>query len=158
MLNTPLLFLSQQNRQQKQSLWALLLTGLVIVTCLASTLSANKVTFSKASVSQSTHIGSETSDPQATIASFDKMSELYASVFGSDASKSLTAPNSSACDLSSKMLTFATPKTGWLIPFILFIAVAFSLSPHISRLSRDNHRSTRPTKHRLHLKHCIFRE
>ncbi|MBJ2147689.1 hypothetical protein JC606_15080 [Vibrio sp. IB15] len=158
MLSTPRFFLSQQNRQQKQSLWALFLTGLVIVTCLASTLSANKVTFSNYSVSQSTRLGTESSDPQASTASSEKMSELYSSVFGSQASKSLSAPTSSACDLSSQLLTFATPKTGWLIPFILLIAVAFSLPPHISRLSRDNHRSARPTKHRLHLKHCIFRE
>ncbi|WP_132743655.1 hypothetical protein [Vibrio crassostreae] len=158
MLNTPLLFLSKQSRRQKHSLWALFLTGLVIVTCLASTLSTNKVTTSASLIGQSILVGAETSHPQANVASFDKMSELYASVFGSEASKTLSAPNSSACSLSSKMLTFATPKTGWLIPFILFIAVAYSLSPQISRLSRDNHRSSRPTKHRLHLKHCIFRE
>ncbi|MDH5975457.1 hypothetical protein L8R98_01585 [Vibrio splendidus] len=158
MLNTSLLFLSTQNRQQKQSLWALLLTGLVIVTCLASTLSANKVTSSASLIGQSILVGAETSHPQAIVASFDKMSELYASVFGSEASKMLTSPNSSSCSLSSKMLTFAAPKTGWLIPFVLMIAVAFNLSPHISRLSGENHRSSRPTKHRLHLKHCIFRE
>ncbi|MEZ8604384.1 hypothetical protein [Vibrio splendidus] len=158
MLNTSLLFLPTQNRQQKQSLWALLLTGLVIVTCLASTLSANKVTSSASLIGQSILVGAETSHPQAIVASFDKMSELYASVFGLEASKMLTSPNSSSCSLSSKMLTFAAPKTGWLIPFVLMIAVAFNLSPHISRLSGENHRSTRPTKHRLHLKHCIFRE
>ncbi|WP_181258086.1 hypothetical protein [Vibrio splendidus] len=158
MLNTPLLFLSKQNRRQKHSLWALLLTGLVIVTCLASTLSANKVTSSASLIGQSILVGAETSHPQAIVASFDKMSELYASVFGSEASKMLTSPNSSSCSLSSKMLTFAAPKTGWLIPFVLMIAVAFNLSPHISRLSGENHRSSRPTKHRLHLKHCIFRE
>ncbi|MCF7493987.1 MULTISPECIES: hypothetical protein [Vibrio] len=158
MLNTSLLFLPTQNRQQKQSLWALLLTGLVIITCLASTLSANKVTASASLVGQSIFVGAETSNPHAVIASLDKMSELYASVFGSEASKALTTPNSSSCSLSSKMLTFAAPKTGWLIPFVLIIAVAFNLPPHISRLSRDNHRSARPTKHRLHLKHCIFRE
>ncbi|MCW4443219.1 hypothetical protein AB6D04_07655 [Vibrio splendidus] len=158
MLNTSLLFLPTQNRQQKQSLWALLLTGLVIVTCLASTLSANKVTSSASLIGQSILVGAETSHPQAIVASFDKMSELYASVFGSEASKMLTSPNSSSCSLSSKMLTFAAPKTGWLIPFVLMIAVAFNLSPHISRLSGENHRSSRPTKHRLHLKHCIFRE
>ncbi|MCQ8865633.1 hypothetical protein AB6C94_02700 [Vibrio splendidus] len=158
MLNTSLLFLPTQNRQQKQSLWALLLTGLVIVTCLASTLSANKVTSSASLIGQSILVGAETSHPQAIVASFDKMSELYASVFGSEASKMLTSPNSSSCSLSSKMLTFAAPKTGWLIPFVLMIAVAFNLSPHISRLSGENHRSSRPTKHRLHLKHCIFKE
>ncbi|WP_139685337.1 hypothetical protein [Vibrio tasmaniensis] len=158
MLNTPLLFLSKQNRRQKHSLWALFLTGLVIVTCLASTLSANKVTSSASLIGQSILVGAETSHPQAIVASFDKMSELYTSVFGSEASKALTTPNSSSCSLSSKMLTFAAPKTGWLIPFVLLIAVAFSLSPHISRLSSENHRSSRPTKHRLHLKHCIFRE
>ncbi|WP_181256999.1 hypothetical protein [Vibrio splendidus] len=158
MLNTSLLFLPTQNRQQKQSLWALLLTGLVIVTCLASTLSANKVTSSASLIGQSILVGAETSHPQAIVASFDKMSELYASVFGSEASKVLTSPNSSSCSLSSKMLTFAAPKTGWLIPFVLMIAVAFNLSPHISRLSGENHRSSRPTKHRLHLKHCIFKE
>ncbi|MBY7729530.1 hypothetical protein JHW46_04085 [Vibrio splendidus] len=158
MLNTPLLFLSKQNRRQKHSLWALFLTGLVIVTCLASTLSVKKVSISTSLIGQSILVGTETSDPQAIVASSDKMSELYASVFGSEASKILTAPNSSACSLSSKMLNFAAPKTSWLIPFILFIAVAYSLSPHISRLSRDNHRSTRPTKLRLHLTHCIFRE
>ncbi|MFA0095729.1 hypothetical protein AB4406_11505 [Vibrio splendidus] len=158
MLNTSLLFLPTQNRQQKQSLWALFLTGLVIVTCLASTLSANKVTSSASLIGQSILVGAETSHPQAIVASFDKMSELYASVFGSEASKMLTSPNSSSCSLSSKMLTFAAPKTGWLIPFVLMIAVAFNLSPHISRLSGENHRSSRPTKHRLHLKHCIFRE
>ncbi|WP_181257305.1 hypothetical protein [Vibrio splendidus] len=158
MLNTSLLFLPTQSRQQKQSLWALLLTGLVILTCLASTLSANKVTSSASLIGQSILVGAETSHPQAIVASFDKMSELYASVFGSEASKMLTSPNSSSCSLSSKMLTFAAPKTGWLIPFVLMIAVAFNLSPHISRLSGENHRSTRPTKHRLHLKHCIFRE
>ncbi|MDH5920928.1 hypothetical protein L8R85_07810 [Vibrio splendidus] len=158
MLNTSLLFLPTQNRQQKQSLWALLLTGLVILTCLASTLSANKVTSSASLIGQSILVGAETSHPQAIVASFDKMSELYASVFGSEASKMLTSPNSSSCSLSSKMLTFAAPKTGWLIPFVLMIAVAFNLSPHISRLSGENHRSSRPTKHRLHLKHCIFRE
>ncbi|WP_181258330.1 hypothetical protein [Vibrio splendidus] len=158
MLNTSLLFLPTQNRQQKQSLWALFLTGLVIVTCLASTLSANKVTSSASLIGQSILVGAETSHPQAIVASFDKMSELYASVFGSEASKMLTSPNSSSCSLSSKMLTFAAPKTGWLIPFVLMIAVAFNLSPHISRLSGANHRSSRPTKHRLHLKHCIFRE
>ncbi|MEZ9127719.1 hypothetical protein AB4145_14105 [Vibrio splendidus] len=158
MPNTSLLFLPTQNRQQKQSLWALLLTGLVIVTCLASTLSANKVTSSASLIGQSILVGAETSHPQAIVASFDKMSELYASVFGSEASKMLTSPNSSSCSLSSKMLTFAAPKTGWLIPFVLMIAVAFNLSPHISRLSGENHRSSRPTKHRLHLKHCIFKE
>ncbi|MEZ8784518.1 hypothetical protein AB6D77_17790 [Vibrio splendidus] len=158
MLNTSLLFLPTQSRQQKQSLWALLLTGLVIVTCLASTLSANKVTSSASLIGQSILVGAETSHPQAIVASFDKMSELYASVFGSEASKMLTSPNSSSCSLSSKMLTFAAPKTGWLIPFVLMIAVAFNLSPHISRLSGENHRSSRPTKHRLHLKHCIFKE
>ncbi|MEZ8788723.1 hypothetical protein AB6D73_15840 [Vibrio splendidus] len=158
MLNTSLLFLPTQNRQQKQSLWALLLTGLVIVTCLASTLSANKVTSSASLIGQSILVGAETSHPQAIVASFDKMSELYASVFGSEASKMLTSPNSSSCSLSSKMLTFAAPKTGWLIPFVLMIAVAFNLPPHISRLSGANHRSSRPTKHRLHLKHCVFRE
>ncbi|MBU2908375.1 hypothetical protein [Vibrio splendidus] len=158
MLNTSLLFLPTQNRQQKQSLWALFLTGLVILTCLASTLSANKVTSSASLIGQSILVGAETSHPQAIVASFDKMSELYASVFGSEASKMLTSPNSSSCSLSSKMLTFAAPKTGWLIPFVLMIAVAFNLSPHISRLSGENHRSSRPTKHRLHLKHCIFRE
>ncbi|MEZ8204573.1 hypothetical protein [Vibrio splendidus] len=158
MLNTSLLFLPTQNRQQKQSLWALFLTGLVIVTCLASTLSANKVTSSASLIGQSILVGAETSHPQAIVASFDKMSELYASVFGSEASKMLTSPNSSSCSLSSKMLTFAAPKTGWLIPFVLMIAVAFNLSPHISRLSGENHRSSRPTKHRLHLKHCIFKE
>ncbi|MEZ8468671.1 hypothetical protein AB6D20_024995 [Vibrio splendidus] len=158
MLNTPLLFLSKQNRRQKHSLWALFLTGLVIVTCLASTLSANKVTSSASLIGQSILVGAETSHPQAIVASFDKMSELYASVFGSEASKMLTSPNSSSCSLSSKMLTFAAPKTGWLIPFVLMIAVAFNLSPHISRLSGENHRSSRPTKHRLHLKHCIFKE
>ncbi|MDH5911404.1 hypothetical protein L8R80_14160 [Vibrio splendidus] len=158
MLNTSLLFLPTQNRQQKQSLWALFLTGLVIVTCLASTLSANKVTSSASLIGQSILVGAETSHPQAIVASFDKMSELYASVFGSEASKMLTSPNSSSCSLSSKMLTFAAPKTGWLLPFVLMIAVAFNLSPHISRLSGENHRSSRPTKHRLHLKHCIFKE
>ncbi|MEZ8358738.1 hypothetical protein AB6C40_00435 [Vibrio splendidus] len=158
MLNTSLLFLSTQNRQQKHSLWALFLTGLVIVTCLASTLSANKVTSSASLIGQSILVGAETSHPQAIVASFDRMSELYASVFGSEASKMLTSPNSSSCSLSSKMLTFAAPKTGWLIPFVLMIAVAFNLSPHISRLSGENHRSSRPTKHRLHLKHCIFKE
>ncbi|UOE81848.1 hypothetical protein LTQ03_22320 [Vibrio splendidus] len=158
MLNTSLLFLPTQNRRQKHSLWALFLAGLVIVTCLASTLSANKVTSSAFLIGQSILEGAETSHPQAIVASFDKMSELYASVFGSEASKMLTSPNSSSCSLSSKMLTFAAPKTGWLIPFVLMIAVAFNLSPHISRLSGENHRSSRPTKHRLHLKHCIFRE
>jgi hypothetical protein len=156
--STPLLFLSKQNRRQKHSLWALFLTGLVIVTCLASTLSANKVTTSASLIGQSILVGAETSHPQANVASFDKMSELYASVFGAEASKMLTTPNSSSCSLSSKMLTFATPKTGWLTPFVLLLAVAFNLPPHISRLSRDNHRSSRPTKLRLHLKHCIFRE
>ncbi|MCF7503118.1 hypothetical protein [Vibrio sp. L3-7] len=158
MQSTPLLFLSKQNRRQKHSLWALFLTGLVIVTCLASTLSANKVTTSASLIGQSILVGAETSHPQANVASFDKMSELYASVFGAEASKMLTTPNSSSCSLSSKMLTFATPKTGWLTPFVLLLAVAFNLPPHISRLSRDNHRSSRPTKLRLHLKHCIFRE
>ncbi|MDA0142656.1 MAG: hypothetical protein ACPHQD_12110 [Vibrio toranzoniae] len=158
MLNTPLLFLSQQNRQQRQSLWALLLTGLVIVTCLASTLSAKKVTVSNFLIGQSVFVGAETNGPQVVVASLERISALYDSVFGSEASKALTESNSNSCNLSSKMLTFATPKTGWLIPFILFIAVEFSLSPHISRLSRDNHRSSRPTKHRLHLTHCIFRE
>ncbi|WP_167853043.1 hypothetical protein [Vibrio echinoideorum] len=158
MQSTPLLFLSKQNRRQKHSLWALFLTGLVIVTCLASTLSANKVTTSASLIGQSILVGAETSHPQANVASFDKMSELYASVFGTEASKMLTTPNSSSCSLSSKMLTFATPKTGWLTPFVLLLAVAFNLPPHISRLSRDNHRSSRPTKLRLHLKHCIFRE
>ncbi|MGO2319981.1 MAG: hypothetical protein ACTH6O_13565 [Vibrio toranzoniae] len=158
MLNTPLLFLSQQNRQQRQSLWALLLTGLVIVTCLASTLSAKKVTVSNFLIGQSVFVGAETNGPQVVVASLKRISALYDSVFGSEASKALTESNSNSCNLSSKMLTFATPKTGWLIPFILFIAVEFSLSPHISRLSRDNHRSSRPTKHRLHLTHCIFRE
>ncbi|WP_157939554.1 hypothetical protein [Vibrio splendidus] len=158
MQSTPLLFLSKQNRRQKHSLWALFLTGLVIITCLASTLSANKVTTSASLIGQSILVGAETSHPQANVASFDKMSELYASVFGAEASKMLTTPNSSSCSLSSKMLTFATPKTGWLTPFVLLLAVAFNLPPHISRLSRDNHRSSRPTKLRLHLKHCIFRE
>ncbi|WP_157665766.1 hypothetical protein [Vibrio syngnathi] len=162
MLNTPLLFLSTQNRQQKHSLWALFLTGLVIVTCLASTLAVKKVSLSASDNGQSILVNAqphtETSKPHTVIASLDKMSELYASVFGSQASKALTTPNSSSCSLSSTMLTFAAPKTGWLIPFVLIIAVAFNLPPHISRLSRDNHRSTRPTKRRLHLKHCIFRE
>ena len=162
MLNTPLLFLSTQNRRQKHSLWALFLTGLVIVTCLASTLSVKKVSISTSLIGQSILVDAQThteaSNPQTDIASSEKMAALYASVFGLEASKMLTSPNSSSCSLSSKMLTFAAPKTGWLIPFVLIIAVAFNLPPHISRLSRDNHRSTRPTKLRLHLTHCIFRE
>ncbi|MEZ8576894.1 hypothetical protein AB6C82_18820 [Vibrio splendidus] len=162
MLNTSLLFLPTQNRQQKQSLWALLLTGLVIVTCLASTLAVKKVSLSTSANGQSILVDAQThtktSNPQTDIASSEKMAALYASIFGLEASKMLTSPNSSSCSLSSKMLTFAAPKTGWLIPFVLIIAVAFNLSPHISRLSGENHRSSRPTKHRLHLKHCIFRE
>ncbi|MEZ8284950.1 hypothetical protein [Vibrio splendidus] len=162
MLNTSLLFLSTQSRQQKHSLWALFLTGLVIVTCLASTLSVKKVSLSTLANSQyilaETQTHSEASNPQSDLTSSEKMADLYASVFGLEASKMLTSPSSSSCSLSSKMLTFSTPKTGWLIPFVLIIAVAFNLSPHISRLSRDNHRSSRPTKLRLHLKHCIFRE
>lgn len=100
----------------------------------------------------------ETNASKTQVTFSDNMATLYANFFGAEASKTLTTPNSSSCSLSSKMLTFATPKTGWLTPFILLLAVAFNLPPHISRLSRDNHRSSRPTKLRLHLKHCIFRE
>ncbi|WP_394246136.1 hypothetical protein [Vibrio profundi] len=131
-------------QQRKHAFWSIMLTGLVVLTCLASTL-ASSSSFASSNLSA------------LPAAQEQQIQNLYQQVFTvSDAVKPL--PGKEACSLSKQLLTFASPKLDWLAAFVVLSIVTYSLIPQaISRKRFERHQFPIP-KQRLHVTYCIFRE
>ncbi|MBW3695562.1 hypothetical protein EK599_07630 [Vibrio sp. T187] len=140
---------NSNSQQRKHAFWSIVLTGLVIITCLASTITSSSTiassapyspTLTESQISQDTHI-----------------QVLYQQVFDSG-SIAKPLPSKEACTLSEQLLTYATPKLDWLAAYIILSILVYCLAP----LSIGNARLERQhfafPKQRLHVTYCIFRE
>jgi len=131
-------------QHRKHAFWSIILTGLVVLTCLASTIGASS-SFTSSTIST------------LPVAQKNQIQSLYQQVFTtSDAVKPL--PGKEACSLSKQLLTFSSPKVDWLAAFIVLSILTYSIIPQaISRKRFERHLFPIP-KQRLHVTYCIFRE
>lgn len=150
--DSPLSVLPNYHQTQQRSLWALMLTGLVIMTCLAFGLSQGK-SFSKPvlSMANSAHAPS-------SVEPTSEMQSLFNNVFGPEASQPLTSPDKSSCSQSKSLPSFSAPLTGWVLPLTFLLVIALVSAPRSSRIPANHDRAARTVKNRIHLEHCIFRE
>ena len=152
MQDSTLSVLPNYHQTQQRSIWALMLTGLVIMTCLAFGISQGK-SFSKPVLS----IASPT-QTSSSVESTSEMQSLFNNVFGPEASQPLTSPDKSSCSLSKNLPSFSAPLTGWIFPLTFLLVIAIVSAPRSSRIPANHDRAARTVKHRIHLEHCIFRE
>lgn len=152
MQESTLSVLPNYHQTQQRSLWALMLTGLVIMTCLAVGISKGK-TFPQPvpSITNATQASS-------SVETSSEVQSLYNNVFGPEASQPLTSPDKSSCSLSKNLPSFSAPLTGWVLPLAFLLVIALVSAPRSSRIPANHDRAARTVKHRIHLEHCIFRE
>ena len=150
---------TNKNRLQKHALWSIFLTGLVMLTCLASLLSSQSLSAISLLSPNTTNANSVlTRDDTQSTSSITDIAQLYFDVFSDSSQQIKKLPTEEPCSLSEKMLTYSAPKLHWLACFLLLTIIIFSVIPDTLRRFREEQRDFQRSKHHLHLTYCIFRE
>ena len=144
---------SASNQHRHFAQWALLLVGLVIITCLSKTLSVTaQFGLSEFPVSESIAVSAQPFEQE--------IQTLYKHTFSqSDNEHNGTATQSTdSCSLATQLLPQVLAKVDWLVPFIILTLFAYVVSRSPSqRLARQKQNTPTP-KRRLHVTHCVFQE